>query len=148
MCTELESRVIKQPDGCWLWAGSVNPQGYGMLMNPERGHGQARAVGERRTLLAHRWAWTLKHGEIPAGLYICHHCDVPQCVNPAHLFAGTARDNVQDALVKGRRQLPQKQALCKRGHAIETRASGVRICRTCHREHQRRFKLTQRSLKT
>jgi anti-sigma28 factor (negative regulator of flagellin synthesis) len=41
-------------------------------------------------------------GEIPEGLYICHHCDNRKCIAPHHLFLGTAKENMQDAKNKGR----------------------------------------------
>ena len=53
-------------------------------------------------MLAHRVAWELERGHIPAGAVLCHKCDVPRCVNVAHLFLGTQQDNVRDMLAKRR----------------------------------------------
>ena len=76
---------------CWIWTGHVNKEwGYGMV----------RRKGRPR--LTHRWAWELTNGEIPAGLMVCHHCDVPACVNPTHLFLGTHQDNMDDMIRKCR----------------------------------------------
>lgn len=77
-------------DGCWPWQGNTNELGYGTLHHRDRSQ------------LAHRLSWELHHGSIPAGMLVCHHCDNPPCVNPAHLFVGTNRDNVDDMHRKGR----------------------------------------------
>jgi len=53
--------------------------------------------------LAHRLSWFLFKGIIPDGIDVCHHCDNPKCVNPNHLFLGTAKDNVKDCFSKNRK---------------------------------------------
>jgi hypothetical protein len=76
---------------CWEWLGRKNWRGYGQITSKWF-----------KTVQAHRIAYELTFGPIPAGLLCCHTCDNRGCVNPAHLFVGTDRDNVQDMLRKGR----------------------------------------------
>jgi hypothetical protein len=82
---------------CWLWTASLTGQ-----LN----HGQfttgRRPNGKQRHIYAHRFSFELVHGPIATGVFICHHCDVPACVNPAHLFPGSQQDNLDDASRKGR----------------------------------------------
>ena len=77
---------------CWEWQRQRNRSGYGMFRNPSLG----------RSILAHRFSWELANGPILDGLFVCHSCDNPPCVNPAHLFLGTALDNNRDMRRKGR----------------------------------------------
>lgn len=84
-----------EPDACWLWAGRIGPDGYGWFTSLEM-------FGHRRPVGAHRIAWMLANGPIAPRLLVCHHCDEPGCVNPAHLFIGSQLDNMRDAKAKGR----------------------------------------------
>lgn len=80
---------------CVLWLGAKR-NGYGSLMIG------SREDGTRKTARAHRVAYELYCGPIPAGHEVCHKCDVPACINPKHLFLGTRQDNVADRQAKGR----------------------------------------------
>lgn len=79
---------------CWDWQGATQTTGYGVITRGRLGDGVE---------LAHRLAWAIANGRpVPAGSYICHKCDRPQCCNPAHLWLGSASDNSQDMAKKGR----------------------------------------------
>jgi hypothetical protein len=78
--------------GCWLWSAKINRTGYGGIKHSWHGGG----------VLSHRAAYTEFVGPIPDGLFVCHKCDVRTCINPDHLFLGTALDNNRDAGRKGR----------------------------------------------
>ncbi len=80
---------VKKTITCWEWIGPTY-RGYGRLWH--RG----------KTIRAHRASWVIHHGDIPHGMFVCHRCDNPKCVNPDHLFLGTHRDNIDDKVRKGR----------------------------------------------
>lgn len=90
-------------NGCWEWLGSCMITGYAQLSI--RISDGPPAVYKHCT--AHRWSYILHHDAIPDGLDVLHHCDNKKCVNPAHLFVGTAKDNFDDMVRKGRRRLPR-----------------------------------------
>ena len=89
-----EAKFTKGPDDeCWMWQGAKNKKGYGKI------GGTGRRL---RNLYAHRVSYQLYRGEIADGMCICHVCDLPSCVNPNHLFQGSAKDNTRDCIKKGR----------------------------------------------
>ena len=77
-------------DSCWVWRGRVMWKGYGEL------------CADNKKYRAHRLSWEIHYGPIPFKKQVLHRCDVRSCVNPGHLFLGTAADNVNDMVQKGR----------------------------------------------
>jgi hypothetical protein len=90
---------VQKTDGCWEWKAAQNSAGYGIfgIGDEEKPH---------RIERSHRISWRLHHGEIPPGMFVCHHCDNRKCVRPDHLFLGTNRDNMHDCAQKGRSSKP------------------------------------------
>lgn len=78
--------AIQKTDDCWIWTKTRTKAGYGVY----------------RARYAHRLSYEKHHGPIPDGLHVCHTCDNPACVRPDHLFLGTAKDNRDDMVQKGR----------------------------------------------
>jgi hypothetical protein len=88
-----DSVYIATDGGCWLWFGMKDGDGYG------------RVITSRQPLKrsgAHRVSYELHNGPITRGMQVLHRCDTPACVNPAHLFLGTQKDNMDDMHRKGR----------------------------------------------
>lgn len=80
-------------DVCWPWLAHRKKHGYGQF-----------TLRKGVFIGAHRISYALSHGAIPpgSGLHVCHRCDNPPCVNPRHLYLGTAQDNMLDCVTRGR----------------------------------------------
>lgn len=112
---------------CWLWAASVDRDGYGKFGQPTGGW-----------VRAHRWAYEHLVGPIPDGLVIDHLCRVRSCVNPSHMEPVTPRENTE----RGLRHDPNQ---CKYGHEytpdnVYRRPDGWRECRICKRTLKRQYR--------
>jgi len=126
--TRIHSRVHLSPSGCWLWQGAANDAGYGFIRVGGRLYGTHRVMAR------------LAYGPPARGLMVCHTCDVRRCCNPAHLYYGTQKQNIADAIERGRfRSLGafrRETTHCPYGHAYDEantyrRRTGGRGCRAC-----------------
>lgn len=136
----LDINSVPEPNtGCILWTASyrgAEHKKYGVL------HFRGKNIA------AHRASWIAHVGKIPHGIFVCHKCDTPLCINPAHLFLGTPKDNARDMSVKGRSR-GQKITHCPAGHSLSginlyTSPRGLRGCKACRRkqayEHLRKVR--------
>lgn len=106
------SKVDKSGE-CWTWTGAMGRKNYGVFRH------------NNRTTKAHRFAYEMAHGAIPAGMFVCHTCDNPSCVNPAHLWVGTPKENSLDMVRKGRTHKPGFKM--PKGHNRGERSSSAKM---------------------
>jgi len=105
MAVRFWDKVAKIPfHECWEWVGGRNKSGYGTI-----GFGGWRGP----VTTSNRAAWILAHGSIPPGMMVLHHCDNRLCVNPDHLWLGTAADNAHDMVNKNRQARGVRNAKTK-----------------------------------
>lgn len=119
---------VNKTDTCWLWTASCDGP-----------YGKFKFEGKNRK--AHRMSWILTHGFIPNGLQINHKeniCPNKHCVNPEHLYAGTAKENTKDMIDNGNHGM-SKKTHCPKGHEysgsnLKLTSKGWRQCRICQNE--------------
>jgi len=125
----LNRRLVRMPNGCLRWTGCTTKDGYGQIRSG------AKTTG------THRLAWTLKHGPIPPGMSVLHHCDNPPCCEAEgtdHLFLGTQFDNMADMVAKGRQvnwEVAKTHCPANHEYAPENTyvdSQGARHCKACH----------------
>jgi hypothetical protein len=130
------SDVSPEPmTGCWLWTGgTVDRNGYGKVSYADR------------PIYVHRFVYERTIGPIPPGLFILHRCDVPACVNPDHLYAGTNQLNVDDKMRRGRWAGGRPATpTCGRGHQ---KTLGQNQCKSCARLTQRILRNTRKEFQS
>ena len=115
---------------CWIWKGQSNRR-YSVIVYGKKAH------------RGHRLFWQKFMGEIPEGLYVCHKCDNPLCVNPEHLFLGTQDDNMKDMVKKGRADSKKKRGK-NNGRAIltENDVLAIRASKARHVELADKYNVT------
>lgn len=134
----IERMSVPEPNtGCHLWLGPLNNGGYGKIKV------------DGRMCIASRVSYAANVGAIPSGMMVLHKCDTPACVNPTHLFLGNARDNIVDAMRKGRATMvrvstEQRAEWTKKRVAREagTRPDTARRGWKTRRENGREFTMT------
>lgn len=94
MAAKLAANTVNGPNGCRLFVGYRQPNGYGWVN-----------LGNKK-IAAHRLALLVAGVEVPTGMDVCHRCDVRNCVNPAHLYVGTRRQNMADCTARARHNKP------------------------------------------
>lgn len=125
----VKERTIVAEDGCWLWRGPVHTKGY------------AQFTYRGTTVRIHRKLYELTHGlALSPEQFVCHRCDVRNCINPGHLWLGDPKANNRDCGNKGRHHNGVKTH-CKRGHPFTpentylkvTPTTVMRSCLTCEK---------------
>jgi len=121
MCQPTFWGMVDKQEGCWLWKGFLDRDGYGLF------------TFRHKTTRAHRVAYELQVAAIPEGMQIDHLCRTRHCVNPHHMEVVTHRENV-------RRGIWVKKTHCPRGHEYSIAntymmPSGSRQCKACNRIH-------------
>jgi hypothetical protein len=125
--------------GCWRWTGAHGEFGHGHLSICRN--------GEQWLVQAHRVSYWLNVGDIPFGLWVCHHCDNPWCVNPRHLFIGTRSDNMRDCARKGRTAAQARPECMPRGEShgmVELTEKQVRDIRAAYASGATQVQLARR----
>lgn len=131
-----------KPDECWSWLG------YRLKKNGKLTYGQLTVAGH--THLAHRFSFWIRHGLLPANLFICHKCNNPACVNPDHLYVADNARNIKDAwrdglIVSGNSKKPRCPK-CGADYSVYPNQNGRRYCKRCKQDWQNRKRARLRAM--
>jgi len=121
---KFHNNYVIDDNGCWLWTGSIEGYGYGTFYHENKLH------------RAHVFSLELDGRPVPKGMHGCHHCDVPSCVNPKHLYVGTPQQNVDDAVSRNRHCHGERMPLSK---LTDEKVAEMRLMQGSHAEIARRF---------
>lgn len=123
----------KKANACWEHNYVGTKEGYARFYIYNK-----KGNRTRKSVALHRLFYYLYNGDFNDNLLVCHTCDNPKCINPAHLFLGTHADNAKDKKVKNRaRNGHTNKTHCKRGHEFTNKNTRYRnngkwrICITC-----------------
>ena len=115
--------IINETTDCWEWQGGTNNIGYGMIRDDKRMRTTHRVSYEEHNNI-----------KIPPGMCVCHQCDNPKCVNPAHLWLGTMKENMDDMVAKGRGQRWGGYNGIDKFHPRLGKTNPKTHCEHCHRD--------------